>query len=543
MTRQRIGIVEFPQARSNRTVREARRRRHGADSAPSQGSCLDRRPPSPTTLIQIIEQLDVLDADSFYNSCILHTAVMTLNNPSTQDDFRQLISARILRLFLADTDPQKRAKAIDKVLGSAASVNHMTTTWRNWLLPEAMADFQVANIVPGFEGWLRARIQSGVPFDRFVTELLTAPLNGRAAMARAPDDDTDGVTSPLAFYIAKEGKPANLAAATSRVFMGLQLECAQCHDHPFSRWRRDQFWGLAAFFAGVEQQPNGGLREVLDRRELSIPNAERTVTATFLDDKEPEWQFKKSPRVTLAAWLTAKENPYFARAAVNRLWGFVFGVGLVDPIDDFHDQNKPSHPELLDALANAFVESAFDVKFILRALVLSKTFQRSSAQSDPSQKDARLYARFPVQALTPEQLYDSFVVVTGTSADGRTGSDRLNPASDRRQFLETFALSGRKTDNPTTIIQALTLMNGNLVGDATTLESSRTLAAILELPGLSQNERIEAIYLAVLSRMPKPDELRRLNNFIASGGSSRTKTRYSDVMWALLNSIEFRTNH
>jgi hypothetical protein len=324
--------------------------------------------------------------------------------------------------------------------------------------------------------------------------------------------------------------------------MGVQLECAQCHDHPFSKWSRDQFWGLAAFYAGVEQQNGGGLREVLDRRELTIPGSDRTVPATFLDDTEPEWQFKKSPRVTLAAWLTARDNPFFARAAVNRLWSLMFGVGLVDPIDDFNAQNKASHPELLDELARAFVESGYDLNFILRAIALSDTFQRSSATTHPGQKDTRLYARFPVQGLTPEQLYDSLSVVTGTRLEGPS-ADFLNPSSPRRQFLETFALSGRKTDSPTTIVQALTLMNGNLVGDATTIESSRTLSAVVELPGLSPAERVEALYLAALGRLPKPEELRRATDHIKAGGANEAKARYADVLWALLNGVEFRTNH
>ena len=447
-----------------------------------------------------------------------------------------------VRLFLADTDLAKRSKVVDKLLASAAYANHMTTIWRGWLLPEAATDPQIANAVPGFEAWLRGRIRAEVPFDRFVTELLTMPL-GRGA-ARGPDmDDPDGATNPLAFYTAKLGKPENLAAATSRLFMGVQLECAQCHDHPFSKWSRDQFWGLAAFYAGVEQQ-NNGLREVLDRRELSIPGADRTVPATFLDDTEPEWQFKKSPRVTLAAWLTARDNPFFARAAVNRLWGLVFGVGLVDPIDDFNDQNKPSHPELLDALAKAFVDSGYDVKFVLRAILASDTFQRSSATTHAGQKDVRLYARFPVQGLTPEQLYDSISVAIGTRAEaGPAGLDFPNAGSPRRQFMETFALTGRKTESPTTIIQALTLMNGGLVGAATTVESSRTLAAVVELPGLTPAERIEALYLAALSRAPKADELKRATEHVSTGGTGEAKARYADVFWALLNGVEFRTNH
>jgi hypothetical protein len=450
-----------------------------------------------------------------------------------------------VRLFLADTGPDKRRKAVEKLLASPAYANHLTTTWRGWLLPEAVTDFQVAGAVPGFEAWLRARIQANMPFDQFVTELLTAPLDGRRAAPRGAEfDDPDGATNPLAFYTAKEGKPENLAAATSRLFMGVQLECAQCHDHPFAKWSRDQFWGLAAFYAGVERPNGGALKEALDRRELSIPNAEppRTVPATFLDDKEPEWRFKKSPRVTLAAWLTAPDNPFFARAAVNRLWGFVFGVGIVDPIDDFSDEHRPSHPELLDVLAKAFVESGFDVKFILKAIVLSETFQRSSTVTHERQKDPRLFARFPVQGLTPEQLYDSVSVVIGTALEGPGGMYLQTPGAGRRQFLEAFALTGRKTENPTTIIQALTLMNGGLVGGATTVESSRTLAAVVELPGLSPAERVEALYFAVLSRPPRPEELRRAVGHVEAGGD-KSKERYADVMWALLNGVEFRTNH
>ena len=440
-----------------------------------------------------------------------------------------------VRLFVADTDPNKRAKLIDRLLASPAFATHMTTTWRGWLLPEAASDPNLAGNVPGFEAWLRGKIQQNTPFDAFVTELLTYPLNGRtAAMARGQEDDADGNTNPLAFYTAKEGKPENLAAATSRVFMGVQLECAQCHDHPFAKWSRDQFWGLAAFYAGVERPMNGGLRESLDKRELSIPNAERTVPATFLDDKEPEWRFKKSPRVTLAAWLTAPDNPFFARAAVNRLWGFTFGVGLVDPIDDFNEQNKPSHPELLDALAKAFVESGFDTTLILRGIAQSETFQRSSAVTHDGQKDVRLFARFPVQGLTPEQLFDSLAVVIGTPAIRNGRGFGAN---------EAFALTGRRTENPTTIIQALTLMNGGIVGGATTIESSRTLAAVVELPGLSAAERVEALYLAALGRVPTADESKRAVRHVEGGEKGEAKARYADVMWALLNGVEFRTNH
>jgi hypothetical protein len=442
-----------------------------------------------------------------------------------------------VRAFLADRDPGKRAKAIDRLLLSAASANHFTTVWRSWLLPEAVTSPEVANQVPGFEAWLRNRVAANTPYDRLVTELLTFPLSGRQQAVRG--QEADATANPLAFYVAKDGKPENLAAATSRLFLGVQLECAQCHNHPTAAWTREQFWGLAAFYGGIDRPtPGGGVRELLDRRELPIPNTDRTAPATFLDDTEPEWRFKKSPRVTLAAWVTARDNPFFAKAAVNRVWGYLFGVGIVDPVDDFHEQNPPSHPKLLDDLAAAFVESGYDLRFLVRAICLSETYQRASGVTDPGHRDVRLFARFPVQGLSPEQLYDSLSVVIGTPLEGPGGGYLVN-GGPRRQFLDLFNPVGKKTDTQTTIIQALALMNGDLVGTATRLDSSRTLAAVVELPGLSPAERVEALYLAALSRPPRPDEAERVLKHVTGGGPER----YADVLWALLNGVEFRTNH
>ena len=447
-----------------------------------------------------------------------------------------------VRAFIADQSPEKRAKAIDHLLDSAAYANHMTASWRGWLLPEAATDPALANAAPAFETWLRTRIRDELPFDQLVTELITYPLNGRAGANQDPDDPAAASsTGPLAFYTAKEGKPENLAAATARLFLGVHLECAQCHNHPFGKWSRDQFWGLAAFFGGIERPTGGALREAMGRREILIPNSERAVPATFLDDREPEWQYKKSPRATLAAWMTGPDNPFFARAIVNRLWWMVFGIGLVDPVDDFHDQNLPSHPELLNTLAKAFIQSGFDTKFILRAICASETFSRSSAPLDLDPSNIRLFAYFPMQGLAPEQLYDSLEVVFG-QAEGPRGNQAFRGiGGGRSQFLETFAVSGRQTENPTTILQALTLMNGGQIGDATSAQTGRLLKAVLKFPGSTPAERIEALYFAVLSRPPRPAELEQTLAFVKAGES--TDKAFGDVLWVLLNGIEFRTNH
>lgn len=439
-----------------------------------------------------------------------------------------------VRAFLADPGTDKRARAIERLLASAAYANHLTTSWRNWLLPEALTNPDIANAVPAFEVWLRTRIRTGMPLDQLTRELLTHPLNGRTAMATDPET-ADGDTGPLAFYLAKEGKPENLAAATSRIFLGVHLECAQCHNHPFARWTREQFWGMAAFFAGVERPMGGGLREMTGRRELLIPNSDRAVPITFLDDRAPEWQYKKSPRVTLAAWVTAPENPFFARAMANRLWWLVFGVGLVVPVDDLHDQNPPSHPELLDTLARALVDSGFDTRFLLRAICLSQTFGRASSVSDPQRQETRLFAHFPIQGLAPEQLYQSLAVVLGTPPQ--------QIEANRQQFLETFAAASNPTDAPTTILQALSLMNGSLVGSATESKSGRLVGSVLQLPGLTPAERVEALYLATLGRPPAPRELQRALKYLDTNDAAARDARHADILWALLNGLEFRTNH
>lgn len=458
--------------------------------------------------------------------------------------------------FLEDTDPGKRAKVIDRLLTSPGYANHFTAVWRGWLIPEALTRGEIAGMVPNFEAWLRDRLVENVAYDRLVTDLVTAPVAPPRNPQPMPvpvlefgDPFNGNNKSPLAFYYAKDARAENLAAAVSRVFLGVQIECAQCHDHPFARWTRDQFWGMAGFFAGVEKaQPGndfGPLREVFDRRELAIPNTDIVVQATFLDEKEPDWKPRTSARVTLAAWMTARDNPYFARAAANRMWAYVFGTGIVEPADDFTEENRPSHPEVLAELSRAFADSGFDLKFLLKTILLTEAYQRGSGLTDPGQADVRLFARFPVQAMTPEQLYDSLTLVASAGREPPGGAFLANPGSPKRQFLDKFAVVGGKVESPTSILQALTLMNGELVNVATDPGQSRPVQVVAGLPGLTDEERVEILYLTALSRKPTAAELERCLRHVrgSDGSPAATKKRYGDLLWALLNSAEFRTNH
>ena len=250
-----------------------------------------------------------------------------------------------------------------------------------------------------------SRLTANAGSDRIVHAILTAPVAADGAAAQNRQSRLrNRVPSPLPFYVAKDVKSENLAASTARLFLGLRLECAQCHNHPFASWTRDQFWSYAAFFASLEKATadDGSLdpiRERPDRREVTIPGSEKVVRATFLDGSSPQFQPRDPARRTLADWMTAPENPYFARAAVNRIWAQLFGIGLVDPVDDMGADNPPSHPELLDTLARAFAEHGFDRKFLIRAITLSRPYQLTSHEAVPNaDSDHRPGRPAPVRA-------------------------------------------------------------------------------------------------------------------------------------------------
>lgn len=439
--------------------------------------------------------------------------------------------------FLADENLDKRARLIDELLDSPRRATHFATVWRAALLPEAAADGQARVFQPGFEAWLKAKFRTNTLYDKLVRELLTAPISDDPKAPEAVLRDPNKPNA-LAFFAVKDAKPENLAAATARVFLGVQIECAQCHDHPFGRWERDQFWQTAAFFSGIEKQTDDLFAPINDarRREIAIPNTKRTLPATFLDGAKPEWSVGTSPRAVLADWVTARNNTFFARATANRVWGLMFGRGIVDPVDDFSDANLPSHPELLDDLARALIDADFDLTVLIRAIGRTNAYQRTSAQTHPSQSRPELFARMPVKGMTGEQLFDSLALATGyREAGGRT--------AQRDRFLTQFALRGRATEPETSITQALALMNGRLLNTVTSAEGSPTLLAVSQTPGLTLPDRIEALYVSSLSRKPTDKERDRMALFVADGGTGKETERLADVFWVLLNSAEFRLNH
>lgn len=447
-----------------------------------------------------------------------------------------------VRDFLNDTSTDKRERLVERLLNSPAYVIHFTNLWRAMMIPEADADQRIRSALPGFEAWLRSRIAENRNFAQIVEEILTLPVTDNdIASGMRPESPT-----PAAFYLAKEGQPERLAAATARLFLGIRIDCAQCHDHPFDRWKQEQFWQHAAFFTDIQQSRNMVAAPTGEPAMIDIPEQDRKVPATFLDGQQPDWQQAGGSRALLARWIISDNNPYFARAAVNRIWSNFFGTGLVEPMDDFSPLNPASHPELLALLADEFIRHDYDFRLMIRAITATRTYQLTSRQTDPSQSEPRLFARMAVRGMTPEQIFDSLAQATGYRQPFDP-EQPLNFNNDpiRQDFIATFSNRSESAPNRTsTILQALSLMNGQFIADATDVADSQTLTAVSDAPFLDTPEKIEALYLSTLTRKPGARELSRFTAYVDEGGATGdAHAALADVFWALLNSSEFLLNH
>jgi hypothetical protein len=433
------------------------------------------------------------------------------------------------RDFLENPDPQKRAKLIEQLLANPRYAEHMANVYGVLLAPPSNDPMRPRAF--NVEAWLMREFDSNTPYNEMVRKLLVVQ----------PGDQ-----NAFFFYQANEFKPENMAGATTRLFLGFKLECAQCHDHPMDVWTRKQFWEFAAFFSGI--QPN---QPQPNRTEIQIPGQGKTVKARFPDGTEPNFRQGVSPNVVLVEWMTGPDNPYFARAAVNRVWEYFFGIGIVDPVDELSEKNQPSHPGLQEELAQAFIAHKYDVKYLIRAIMMTQAYQRGSRITHPSQEDPRLFARMSVRGLSPEQFFDSLAQATRfdvepTGADPYTRSRIPRPMSPARaEFLTRFPPGqDRRTEHQTSILQALYLMNGKLVADATSLENNRQLRYIADGTKVKTSRKVEQLYLIALSRKPRPEELERLVPYVEAGGpTGDSRKALADIFWALLNSSEFALNH
>ncbi|MBI3407160.1 MAG: DUF1553 domain-containing protein [Planctomycetes bacterium] len=419
---------------------------------------------------------------------------------------------------------------------------HFAAVFRSIMLGDNIQQ-QFQFLAPQYEAWLRERLEKDVGYDKIVHELITQNAN------QANMYNQGAASSAGAFYFVNENKPENLAAAVTRVFLGVKLECAQCHKHPFAEWTRDQFWEFAAFFAGTPQafrQPGQVQPAALNIREIKIPGTNKTAKAKFIDGKEPAWKEKDAPRNVLADWITSPSNAYFAKATVDHVWSYFFGVSLLEPILEASDDSPNTHPELLDELASQFAAENFDLKFLVQAIVLTDAYGRASTGKEKASKDDyNLFVSMPVRGMTPEQIFDSVAEATFFEDSTPSPNMRFNPFGQpntpRAQFLTRFTSQDRKHETQTSILQALYLMNGEFMAERIDPAKNEKLDHLIKSKMESPAEKVHVLYKIVLSRLPSEKETNRLVRYI--DGAQDPARAYTDIYWSLLNSSEFILNH
>jgi Protein of unknown function (DUF1549)/Protein of unknown function (DUF1553) len=443
------------------------------------------------------------------------------------------------RSFLDDPASDKRTRLIDTLLASPGYPSHLADVWRQILLTDTAA-VDDAGTSDGFENWLRNAFAENRSYAEIARELILA--------TGQPTD-----SGPALFYTALELKPEKLAASTSRAFLGIQIQCAECHNHPFDKWTKRDFWGYAAFFARVSQQQGGRAMMansyVRDREtgDVTLPNSREVVPARFLLGSVAKDTSNRTRRMLLAEWMTSPSNHYFARAAVNRVWAQLFGRGIVDPPDDLRDDQPARTTELLGELSDYFVHSNYDIRRLYRVLATTEAYQLASEEAS-GQRPPELFAAMPLKVLTAEQLYTCVSLATCRPYDKILASVPSSGArramTNRAGFVNSFrAPSTGPTEYLAGIPQALKLLNGRLVDDATDVERSDILTA-LDVPFLTDRERVETLFLATLSRRPSPEVGQKFEAYVAKHSEPAARRRaLGNILWALLNSAEFAVNH
>lgn len=454
--------------------------------------------------------------------------------------------------FLALKDSDKRAKLIDKLLAHPDFPRNFAIVWTNILIGRNN-DTQDLN-PNALRTWLRRQFADNRPWNEIARELIAAE----------GDTKTNGATNFV--YAHLQDSAVNLTSNTTRIFLGQQIQCTQCHDHPSNDWKQADFWGINAFLRHTkgEQQrvtdPVTG-REVVDSVKLvdEVPDdllvsfdrrngLVEAVGPKYLDGRTLERSEGLKLRATLAQFVTEPENEDFPKAFVNRMFAHFLGRGIVHPVDDFGDHNQPTLPDLLDQLAADFQEDGYDVRNVIRWICASKAYNLTSQATSNNKADDIYYSHMALKPMTPEQLYESLLTATNADKAG-SGDEKDNRRSNfARQFVSTFSNDegGESINFQGTIPQALLMMNGREIIDATSGKPGTFLGKLWDEAKLQRGDPraflINHIYLAALSRTPNPKEMKAAVAFFG-GDRLRPDTVAQDLFWALLNSNEFVLNH
>lgn len=457
-----------------------------------------------------------------------------------------LPSEEDVRTFLANTSADKRDRLIDRLLDSTAYADHFANKW-NFVLRNKKEGGDDAPGTMLFHQWLWSRIYDNTPYDQFVRELVTA--------------SGDPQTNPAVVWYRDVDTTEEQVEDTAQLFLGLRIQCARCHHHPFEKWSEDDYYGMAAFYNRVGKKviPNasGNMRDrrVFHNEGVAAANNPRTgkrLIPTGLGSPPSEIAADVDPRVKLADWMSDHKNPFFAKSLVNRYWKHFFSRGIVEPEDDMRETNPPANPELLNALSQHFIQSGFDLKELVRTICRSRTYQLSALPNDYNASDKQNFSRYYPRRLSAEVLYDAFHQVTDTTENfggmpAGTRAMQLSDSSNSTYFLQVFGQPKgdtaceceRSTD--ANLAQSLHLLNGREIQDKIARDGART--SRLATDAARQNdEKIRELYRWVFSREPNADELNVATAYLQKHADN-PKRGYEDIVWALINTKEFQFNH
>lgn len=453
-------------------------------------------------------------------------------------------SADRVRKFLADPRPDKRSRVIDELLDDPNYADHWAVVWGDLIRPNPSR----VGVKPVFllDQWIRDSFRQNKPYDRMVRELLTAKgsshQNGPVAMFRDKRD------------------PVDTSAFVSQIFLGVRMDCAKCHHHPSEKWTQDDYYQLAAFFAQMKRKGQGISAPISGEPEYWWYGAQGTisqpVSGAIMVPKPPDgpempYDGKQDPREQLADWIAREDNPFFAKAIVNRIWSHLLGRGIVDPVDDFRISNPPTNEALLDFLAADFIRNGFDLKKLLRLIANSHTYQLSSQPNEHNITDTQNYSRFLKRRLSAEVLLDAVNDLTGIHdpfqgmpSDSRAVQTwNVKLSSD---FMDAFGRPNASQECPcerdrkSSVVQALHLMNSSALQAKLQNPDSRIVR--LAKSSMTHDELIREIYLATYGRAPEATELTEALRFFETRDDQR-QAAIEDLTWALINSAEFVFNH
>ena len=444
--------------------------------------------------------------------------------------------------FLADSDKDKRGRAIERLLRSPQYADYFAGKWVPLLKNRRDAPSDItANFA--FHAWLRDNLLANTPYDQIVRELL-------AATGTAIENP------PVAWYKRVKDPKAQLEDI-AQLFLGVRMQCAQCHHHPFERWSQDDYYSFAAFFSRVGRKPTGVQGEdfIFHQRGAAASKNVKTgqsLAPAALGDDVGKIAPDDDPRLRLADWMSSPDNPFFAKALVNRYWKHFFKRGLIEPEDDIRDTNPPTNPELLAALEKHFIESGFDLKALIRAITQSKTYQLSATPNEHNLVDRQNYSRFYPRRLPAEVLLDAVDDLAGSTtrfANLPKGTRAIalpdNSYNTASQFLLFFGRPNSQSVcecervQTSSLAQRLHMINSGEI--RTKLAGANGRAAKLTKSKEPLEEKVAELYLTAFSRKPRPRELQAVREYFAEEKNDRQN--FQDLIWALMNTKEFLFNH